>query len=76
MLVTVNYAPEWGQCYVKLPFSGLGDSSWVLHDLIGGNTFEREGNELQEKGLYLDEPAWKTYVFRVERKDKVQNSPT
>lgn len=69
MLVTVNYAPERGQCYTKLPFSGLGGRSWVLNDLMGGNAFEREGYALQENGLYLDEPAWKIYVFRIERKD-------
>jgi hypothetical protein len=29
--------------------------------------FEREGNDLQSKGLYLDEPAWKYYVFSLEQ---------
>ena len=63
MLIAVNYSPDRNQCYIRLPFQDMGDKSWLFHDLIGSNTFEREGNELQEKGLYLDEPGWKIYVF-------------
>jgi len=63
MLIAVNYSPDRNQCYIRLPFHDMGDKSWLLHDLIGSNTFEREGNELQAKGLYLDEPGWKIYVF-------------
>jgi hypothetical protein len=63
MLVAVNYSPGSSQCYVKLPFHDLAGKSWLLQDLISGNTYEREGTGLMIKGLYLDEPAWKTYVF-------------
>ena len=51
------------QCYIKLPFQGISSGMWELRDLISGNSFERDGNDLQSKGLYLDEPAWKIYVF-------------
>jgi glycosidase len=63
MLIAVNYSPDQGQCYIRLPFQDMGNKSWVLHDLIGGSTFEREGDDLQAQGLYLDEPGWKIYVF-------------
>jgi glycosidase len=62
-LVAVNYSPFQCQCYIKIPLPDPGDHSWVLHDLISGTVFERNGNELREKGLFLDEPAWKFYVF-------------
>jgi hypothetical protein len=62
-VVAVNYAPYAGQCYVKLPFDGLADTSWSLHDLLSEQTLGRDGNDLAERGLYLDEPGWKTYVF-------------
>ena len=35
LLVTVNYAPNQSQCYVRLPFADLGNSQWRLQDLIG-----------------------------------------
>jgi hypothetical protein len=63
LLVTVNYAPNQSQCYVRLPFSDLGNGQWRLEDLNGDATYDREGNELQARGLYLDEPPWRAHVF-------------
>jgi hypothetical protein len=62
-VVAVNYSSSPGQCYIKLPFPDLEPGSWLLYDLITGNSYERDGNDLQKHGLYLDEPAWKIYVF-------------
>ena len=67
LLVTVNYAPNQSQCYVRLPFADLGNGQWRLEDLIGDATYEREGNDLQARGLYLDEPPWRAHVFSLTR---------
>jgi hypothetical protein len=66
LLVTVNYAPNQSQCYVRLPFKDLGNAQWRLADMIGEAAYERDGNDLQLGGLYLDEPAWSTHVFTLE----------
>jgi len=63
IVVTVNYSPARSQCYIKLPFNYLDNKPWKLDDLLGGDSYEREGNDLFSKGLYLDEPGWKAYVF-------------
>jgi len=63
MLVAVNYSQFQSQCYIKLPFNDIGKGYWVFHDLINGNIYGREGTDLQSSGLYLDEPAWRIYVF-------------
>lgn len=63
LLVTVNYAPNQSQCYVRLPFADLGSHRWQFRDLLGDATYEREGNDLQAGGFYLDVPPWKTSVF-------------
>jgi hypothetical protein len=63
LLVTVNYAPNRSQCYVRLPFAGLGNGHWRLQDLLGDTTYDWEGNDLQARGLYLDEPPWQACVF-------------
>jgi hypothetical protein len=68
MLIAVNYSSDRGQCYIRLPFYDMGGHSWLLHDLIGGIAYEREGDDLQANGLYLDEPAWKIYVFSLDIK--------
>jgi len=63
LLVTVNYAPHQSQCYVRLPFADLGNSRWRLQDVIGDAAYDRDGGELQGRGLYLDEAPWHCHVF-------------
>ncbi len=69
LLVTVNYAPNRSQCYVKLPFPGLGTNTWRLADLLGDTVHVRDGAELQARGLYLDESPWRACVFQVTRSE-------
>jgi hypothetical protein len=64
-LVAVNYSASQGQTYVKLPFEDLRDQKWRLKDLLGDAEYEREGYDLHERGLYLDEPAWTVLVFSI-----------
>ena len=65
LLVTVNYAPNQGQCYVRLPFADLGNGRWRLHDLMGDVTYDRDGSDLQGRGLYLDEAPWRCRAFAI-----------
>ena len=67
LLVVVNYSSNQAQCYVSLPFADLADARWQLKDLIGDAVYEREGSDLHECGLYLDEPAWKAMAFSLTR---------
>ena len=65
LLVAVNYADHPSQCYVRLPFGDLGGRKWHLVDLMGDARYERDGNDLQSRGLYLDMPAWGFHVFEL-----------
>ena len=65
LLVAVNYAPHSSQCYVRLPFDGLGAGQWRLRDLLGDAEYERDGADLQSRGLYLDVPAWQSHAFEM-----------
>jgi len=67
LLVTVNYAPNQSQCHVRLPFADLGNSRWRLRGLLGEVTYDRQGGDLQGRGLYLDEPPWSAQVFSLKR---------
>ena len=68
LLATVNYAPNRSQCYVRLPFADIGNSHWRLEDLLGGAIYEREGSDLQARGLYLDETPWQASVFALTKR--------
>jgi len=63
LLVAVNYAPNQSQCYVGLPFADLGHHPWRLTDLLSDATYDRDGGDLQARGLYLDEGPWKASIF-------------
>jgi Alpha amylase, catalytic domain len=69
LLVVVNYARNQSQCYVRLPFPDLGASQWQLKDLLGDTTYDREGDDLCTRGLYLDETPWKASIFSLTKCD-------
>ena len=68
LVVAVNYSPNQSQCYVRMPFSDLGDSQWRLENLIGDEVYDRGGTDLTSRGLYLDVPAWKAPVFAMTKR--------
>lgn len=63
LLVTVNYGPSRGQCYVGLPGADLKGKEFVLRDLLSTARYERSGDGLASQGLYLDMPEWGYHVF-------------
>ena len=65
LLVTVNYAAHQSQCYVHLPFSGLAGKQLELRDLFSAASYNRSGDELQSRGLYLDLAPWQYHLFEV-----------
>ena len=65
ILAAVNYASNQSQCYVQIPFPDLAGKAILLRDLMGAETYEREGSELCSRGLYLDLPPWGYNVFRL-----------
>ena len=65
-LIAVNYADHRSQSYVQLPFVELSGRAVRLKDLARSATYERDGNELVSRGLYLDLQAWGFHVFDVD----------
>jgi len=65
LIVAVNYAAHWSQCYAQLPFLDLHDRTWRLTDLLSDARYDRDGNDLAARGLYLDVPPWQRHVFEV-----------
>jgi hypothetical protein len=62
-LVVVNYADNQSQCYVRLPASDGGVR--CFRDLMGSQEFERGGDDLDMRGLYLDLPPWGYHIFEI-----------
>jgi hypothetical protein len=69
-LVTVNYAPNQSQCYVRLPFVDLAGNQWRFQDQMAEAIYDRDGDDLQSRGLYMDVPAWKVSIFSITKLTK------
>jgi len=65
LCAAVNYAPHQGQCFVCLPFAQLAGKSLVFRDLLGPAKYLRSGDDLLQRGLYLDLPPWGHHLFEV-----------
>jgi len=65
VLVCVNYSPQSAQCYVCLPFPELAYKQWTFDDLMSDASYDREGSDLLNSGLYLDMTAWSYHVFEI-----------
>ena len=63
LLVTVNLSAGPAQCYVDLGWSDLAEQVILLEDVLSDTRYERSGQELSTRGLYLDLPAWSYHVF-------------
>jgi hypothetical protein len=68
LLVAVNYAGNQSQCCARLPFTDLAGSRWQLTDLMGEATYERDGDDLGRRGLYLDMAPWQACVFFLQQR--------
>lgn len=73
LLAVVNYASHAGQCYVPLPFLDMQGKSYILRDMLSVHCYERHGDDMTRRGLYLDMPAWGYHVFEV--LESVESSP-
>ena len=64
LLVVVNLSEYRSQARVQLPWNNLAGRTRQLTDVLSGDTFERDGDEMQLTGLYVDLPAWRFHFLR------------
>lgn len=64
-VVVVNYSGHYSQCYVTLPWKDLSGTLWRLRDQMSSATYDRDGEDLAARGLYLDIAPWSYHVFDV-----------
>jgi hypothetical protein len=51
LLVAVNYAPNQSQCCVRIPSPTRAIIAGGLTDLLGDSRYDRDGNDLESRGL-------------------------
>lgn len=66
MFVAVNYSPQQSQCFMRTPFTELGGRTLRLQDRLSPAVYDRPGDDLHARGLFLDMPPWGFHVFDVQ----------
>jgi hypothetical protein len=65
VLVVVNYAATAAQGVVLVPWDDIRSREWCLTDVLTGRTYERNGTDMRDAGLYVDLGPWQSHVFRL-----------
>ena len=64
-VVVVNLSESPAQAQIPLPWPDLPGRDWDLDDLLGGETFTRDGAGLANPGLYVDLKPGQCYLLAV-----------
>ena len=74
LLVVVNYAGNQSQCYMQVPFEEIRGHAVRLQDLMSEAVYDRDGNDLLSRGLYLDMAPWGYHVFELSAQERSQTA--
>jgi len=62
-LIVVNLSDAIAQGRVRIPWNDLGGQTCRLNDRLSRVTYERDGDELQSEGLYVELTGWNSHFF-------------
>ena len=64
-LIIVNLSDSAAQAEVQVPWDEFRGKTWRLLDVLSGQTYERNGDEMRDPGLYVDLKAWNCHFFKI-----------
>jgi len=64
-LIVVNLSDSSAQAQVLLPWEEVRGKMWCLVDALSGVTYDRNGDEMRDPGLYIDLEPWGYHFFRL-----------
>jgi glycosidase len=68
-IVAINYSGQQSQCLARLPCSELGGQAWQLRDGLSDDVYHWKGDDLIERGLYLDMRPWQAAIYSLQRQN-------
>jgi hypothetical protein len=75
LCVVVNYSPQQSQCFVRMSFPDLAGRTVRFQDLLSSASYDRPGDDLQSRGLFVDIPAWGCHVFDMACQEQASDVP-
>jgi hypothetical protein len=64
-LIVINFSQEAAQARVHAPWDELTGKEWRFNDVLSGESYDRNGSETRDAGLYVDLGPWKYHVFQL-----------
>ncbi len=65
-LIVVNLGDGSAQARVQVPGEEIRGRNWHLVDLLTGEAWDRDGDEMGGPGLYVDLGPWNCNFFRLQ----------
>ncbi len=66
-LIVVNLSDSTVQARVQIPWADVRGETWRLGDVLSDATYDREGDEMQTAGLYVELGPWNCNIFHCDR---------
>jgi hypothetical protein len=63
-LIVVNLSDRASQGRIRIPSPAVGIKALRMTDMLSGTAYERDGDEVQQAGLYVDLDAWGFHVLK------------
>lgn len=67
-VIAANLSDAPAQSHLVLDLPGIANHTWDLQDLLNGQTYRWAGEDLAERGLYVDLPANGYHLFELVRR--------
>lgn len=64
-LIVVNLSDSAVQGMVQCSWDDLRGKTWRLADVLSGQSYDRNGDEMRDRGLYVDLKPWNCHFFRM-----------
>ena len=65
-LIVLNFSGAPSQALVRVPWDELRGQEWSLNDQLSGEFYDRRGDDMTGKGLYVDLKPWGFHFFRMQ----------
>ena len=62
-LIVINLSDGAVQARIRVPWDEVRGSMWRLDDALSDASYERDGNEMNNNGLYIDLEPWAGQIF-------------
>jgi Alpha amylase, catalytic domain len=64
-LIVINFSDGTAQARIQVAWDELRGKTWHLSDVLSGESYDRNGDEMRDVGLYVELKPWQCHLFRL-----------